>query len=58
MKKFDIEKVIDLMATINELKEVSKTHCENSTDKNMVKNVIDSIEDLLIHIGEMDYPIE
>lgn len=62
MKKLDWETNFDLKVTQNILEQLLKTHCENSTDKHMVGNIIESIEELLLHIGDEEtcakYPVE
>lgn len=52
MKKLDIEMVIDLKATCNEVAQLLKTSCENHTDVSMVNSVLNAIEDLLMQGGD------
>ena len=54
----NVENIVDLTATYNELKMLLANNCENNGDKMMVHNAIDSLEDLLIHIGAINYPDE
>lgn len=62
MKKLDWETNLDLKVTQNIMEQLLKTHCENSMDSRMVNNVIDAIEELLLHTGDEEtcakYPVE
>lgn len=62
MKALEWETNLDLKVTQNMLEQLLKTHCENSVDRHIVGNIINSIEELLLHTGDEEtcakYPVE
>ncbi len=62
MKALEWETNLDLKITQNVLRQLLETHCENSTDRYVVNNVIGAIEELLLHTRDEEtcakYPVE